>query len=198
MLTTSDASHNYSLLKRVIELYNQGYVKPIRPIQEYPAEQISKAFRYMQKGQHTGKIIVTLPEVQDNIPATLSTQRVTLSPTATYLMIGGLGGLGKAVVSWMVERGATSFLFLSRSAGKQAEDQAFFRELESQGCRAVAVAGSVTKMEDVQRAVGIAPTPIAGVLQMSMVARVSRLSVKSDSGRCVSMRIRKQCPNSFM
>lgn len=126
----------------------------------------------MQKGQHTGKIIVTLPEAKDDIPATLSTQGVKLSPTATYLMIGGLGGLGKAVVSWMVVHGATSFVFLSRSAGKRAEDQAFFRELESQGCRAVAVAGSVAEMEDVQRAVGSAPTPIAGVFQMSMVSRV--------------------------
>jgi len=74
-------------------------------------------------------------------------------------MVGGLGGLGKSVARWMVERGARSFCFLSRSAGMSDQDQAFFKELESQGCSVATVAGSVAEMAHVEKAIEISPTP---------------------------------------
>lgn len=49
----------------------------------------------------------------------------------------------------------------------------FFEELEAQDCSVVAVAGSVAKLEDVERAVAKCPTQISGVIQMPMVLRVS-------------------------
>ncbi|KAF7551441.1 hypothetical protein G7Z17_g5025 [Cylindrodendrum hubeiense] len=110
-------------------------------------------------------------ETPTEILAAKAPEPFLLSSSSTYLMIGGLGGLGKAVTTWMVENGATSFVFLSRSAGTSDSDKEFLQELESQNCKVFAIAGSVANMADVKRGVDAAPTPIAGVLQMSMVLR---------------------------
>ncbi|KFZ19179.1 hypothetical protein V501_00783 [Pseudogymnoascus sp. VKM F-4519 (FW-2642)] len=159
------------LLNQVVQYLDSGCIKPIPLSKTFSAQQTADAFRYMQKGKHIGKIVINLSEEDHPITAVVARKRTALSDEATYLLVGGLGGLGKAVATWMIERGARNFVFLSRSAGKSIEDQLFFRELEAQDCTAVAIAGSVVELDDVKRAVQAAPTPIAGVLQMSMVLR---------------------------
>ncbi|RDA88606.1 hypothetical protein CP532_5867 [Ophiocordyceps camponoti-leonardi (nom. inval.)] len=54
---------------------------------------------------------------------------------------------------------------------RSSKSQAFIQELESQGCLVTVVAGSVAEFPDVQKAVAAAPTPIRGVIQLSMVLR---------------------------
>lgn len=100
---------------------------------------------------------------------------MTFSADPAYLLVGGLGGLGKSVANWMVERGASArhLVFLSRSAGKTDEDKAFFAELASHGCSCQAVNGMVQDVESVRRAVKAANRPIKGVVHMAMVLRVS-------------------------
>lgn len=138
---------------------------------------MADAFRFMKKGQHIGKIVVDMPEDISQINATPVAQLTRFSDTSTYLMIGGFGGIGRAITRWMIECGAKNFLFLSRSASSSSSSahSVFVREIESQGCHVVAVAGSVAEASDVARAVAAAKTPIVGVLQMSMELRDRRI-----------------------
>ncbi|PHH62211.1 hypothetical protein CDD81_7338 [Ophiocordyceps australis] len=162
------------MLKQAIDYYSQGKIKPL-PYRVFDCWKVLDAFRYMQKGQHIGKIVVDMSSASQLPAMDCISQRPRLSSQATYLVVGGLGGVSKAVATWAVENGARSFVFLSRSAGKSVEDQSFLLELEAQGCRAVAVRGSVADMADVERAVEAAPSPIAGVWQLAMVLRDSPL-----------------------
>ncbi len=75
----------------------------------------------------------------------------------------------------MVEHGARSLIFLSRSAGLNDSDSSFFG----------AVAGMTQNMEDVRKAISTAPSPIKGVIQLAMVLRVCHLS--TDSRRPASL-----------
>lgn len=123
-----------------------------------------------------GKIIVSMRDTATTtkLETAGSKQRkktFQLDQTASYLLVGGLGGLGRAISAWMVEHGARHLIYLSRSAGLGVEDQAFFRELESQGCGIQLVKGSVSNIDDVRRAVNGADYPLRGILQMSMVLR---------------------------
>ncbi|KAI6367506.1 hypothetical protein MCOR25_004871 [Pyricularia grisea] len=70
---------------------------------------------------------------------------------------------------WMVQRAARHLTFLSRSAGSGEDDADFVRELESMGCTVQLVMVDVTKSEHVARAVHAVPTPLKGIVQMSMV-----------------------------
>lgn len=164
-----------SLMKQMLQYYTEGHIQPIGPIHSFPADKIADAFRYMQQGTHIGKIIVEFPEDTSEIPAVAAPSEVSFSGSRTYLMVGGLSGLGKLLASWMVERGARSFVFMSRSAGSSASDKAFLHELETQDCSVIAVTGSVAILEDVVKAINTAPTPIAGVMQLSMVLKVSSI-----------------------
>lgn len=101
-----------------------------------------------------------------------STTPVHFRSDVCYLLVGGLGGLGREISRWMVENGARHILYLSRSAKEGPETAPFFDELRSQGCAISTFAGSVNNVKDVEVAVEQAPKPIAGVMQMSAVMRV--------------------------
>ncbi|KAF1990145.1 hypothetical protein K402DRAFT_371161 [Aulographum hederae CBS 113979] len=163
------------LLKSVVKYFEEGHIQPIRPTKVFGANVISDAFRYMQQGIHMGKIVVSIR--QNALETKLESEgaqrekTLELSPSASYLLVGGLGGLGKAISTWMVENNARHLIYLSRSAGSSAEDQAFVRELESMSCTVSLIRGSVSNLSDVQRAVSASPHPLKGILQMSMVLR---------------------------
>ncbi|PHH88306.1 hypothetical protein CDD83_7707 [Cordyceps sp. RAO-2017] len=169
-----DAAKCHRLLQRTVDMFECGTIGPIEPVKLFEAADVEAAFRYMQQGTHLGKVVVSIPENGHGLAATLEPPQTELNPQGTYLLVGGLGGLGRVIATWMVERGARHLLFLSRSAGLSARDQAFFRELECQGCTARAVRGSVTDKAVVERAMASAPPdqPVRGVLQMSMVVQL--------------------------
>lgn len=105
-----------------------------------------------------------------NAVSNLIAPEVEFRRDASYLLVGGLGGLGQAISTCMIERGARHFIYLSRSASSSSEEYTdFFHELESQGCTVQAFSGDVANIEDVTRVVQEAKYPISGVLQMAMV-----------------------------
>lgn len=163
------------LVEQFTGYFQQGKLTPIKPVVVFDAGDVVKAFRHMQTGQHIGKIVVRMPEDPNTLPISKIHDTTPLfRPDASYLLVGGLGGLGRAVSTWMVEKGARNFIFLSRSGGESPEAQAFINDLESHNMvSATVIAGDVSNIEDIQRALSAAKRPIAGVLQMSMVLKVS-------------------------
>ncbi|EAL87813.1 polyketide synthase fgnA [Aspergillus fumigatus Af293] len=99
----------------------------------------------------------------------LPSRALTLDSAAAYLLVGGTGGLGRSMTTWMVEYGATELILLSRRAGKDRESQSLSQELEQMGCSVHLVAGSVENPEDIARSIASAKKPIKGVFQLAMV-----------------------------
>lgn len=126
----------------------------------------------MQTGQHMGKIVIKIPDDYSEIPISMATSELSFSADVSYLLVGGLGGLGVAIARWMAERGARSLVFLSRSGNDTDKSKTFVQELEAMGCTAKLVAGDVVHMDDVMRAVSSCPKPLAGVIQLAMVIKV--------------------------
>lgn len=87
----------------------------------------------------------------------------------SYLLVDGLGGLGRSIAMWMVENWVKHLIFLSRSGGKKQKEIALVKALEVSTCTVDVVTGSVTEMDDVVRTVNQARAPIAGTIQLSMV-----------------------------
>lgn len=87
-----------------------------------------------------------------------------LDSSASYLLVGGTGGLGRSVAVWMVQHGARHLIFLSRSAGTTDRHKLFVNEIQSMGCEVHLVRGSVTNVADVARAVAESARPLKGVL----------------------------------
>ncbi|KAM5491840.1 Mycolipanoate synthase [Microsporum canis] len=151
--------------------YDQKRISPIRPVKVYDAAEVVDAYRYMQQGSHMGKILIRIPQDFTASPFTGVKAPIVFSPDVSYLLVGGLGGLGRSISSWMVEQGARYLVYLSRSAGQSERDQAFMQELKDQGCHAVCIAGSVVDLADVKSAIAQCPKPISGVIQLSTVLK---------------------------
>ena len=163
------------LLNRIMEFCQQRKLRPITPMKVFEAANVEEAFRYMQKGQHIGKIVVTISQDQESLEAEPARRETVLRGDRTYLFAGGLGGLGQSIATYLVEKGARYLIFFSRSAHTFADSSPyFFKELESLGCNVQAISGSINDIQDVQEAVLSAATPIAGVLHASMVLRVGQ------------------------
>ncbi|KAE9582560.1 Highly reducing polyketide synthase [Colletotrichum fructicola] len=166
---------------KLCEKYFLGDAQPAdwaRLAKIFKPSQVHEAFRAAagQKNQPTTKVVLQTPTTDPQSDSPLSSVEVMpASPQfrsdAAYLLVGGLGGIGRAVATWMAEHGAGELIFLSRSAGTEPQVEYFLGELRSQGCVIKAVTGSVAILEDVSRAVNAADRPIAGVFQMSMVLR---------------------------
>ncbi|KAL6872001.1 putative polyketide synthase [Trichoderma novae-zelandiae] len=159
------------ILQQFNKYYEKGAIRPITPVKPFEATDIVEAFRYMQKGQHIGKIVVSMPEDASQLQVAAKAQVAKFKSDRTYLLVGGLGGLGKSVSNWMVQSGARHIMYLSRTAGDSEQDRRFIKEIEAQGCVVQAIKGSVTRLQDVYRAVEQADRPIAGVFLMTMVLR---------------------------
>jgi len=88
-----------------VKYYNQRFITPIQPITTFEAQKIEDAMRFMQKGRHIGKIVITMPNPQV-LPVRPKRPVFQLPGTTSYILVGGLGGLGQAVAIWMAEAGA--------------------------------------------------------------------------------------------
>ncbi|KAK2748478.1 Type I Iterative PKS [Myotisia sp. PD_48] len=163
------------LILSTLEYCVKGYTTPVRPTKVFPASQAQDAFRYMQKGQHIGRVGISIQHPADEAGIAFETVKrarpITFNGDASYLLVGGLGGLGRAISTWMVDNGARELLYLSRSAGVGTKDDTFVEELQSMGCNVKLVRGDVTQAEDVKRATAMATNPLKGIIQMSMVNR---------------------------
>lgn len=144
----------------------------IEPLTVFSANDVEQAFRFIDDASHIGKVALS---VTPGAPPQMNPylRRIRFDAGASYILTGGVGGLGRSIATWMVEHGARHLTFLSRTSGVSNTSKALFAELESMGCSITAVAGRVDQREDVEAAVEQSTNPVRGVLHLAMVLRVS-------------------------
>jgi NADPH:quinone reductase-like Zn-dependent oxidoreductase/NAD(P)-dependent dehydrogenase (short-subunit alcohol dehydrogenase family) len=156
------------LMKAVGTMYRTGQIDPL-PVQSYPISRISQAYQEFSRFQHTGKLVLSYdPEAL--VPYIDEPRKVKFLPDATYLIVGGLRGIGSYLSKWMVRQGAKHLVFLARSAieGDAKETVDHLREM---GAVVHTVQGSVCDRQDVQRAFTISGPPVRGVINSALVLR---------------------------
>src|SRR6266699_559865 len=94
-------------MTKILELYESGFVKPIAPMARFDAAKVEDSMRFMQKDTRMGKVIIDMPENLADFTSTTPKQKLIFREDASYLLAGGLGGLGQATAVWMAESGAT-------------------------------------------------------------------------------------------
>jgi hypothetical protein len=87
-IALSDWKLARNLLEIGLELVASGDVKPPSPLHLYPVSDIEKAFRYMQSGKNTGRIIITVG-ADDVVPVSIASFLPTM---AMHIKIGADGG----------------------------------------------------------------------------------------------------------
>jgi hypothetical protein len=158
----------YRLLDIFLEMYARHDLGPINTISIYDTTDIQLAFRQFQQGSHIGKIVVRFPEDPFTIPHVQSSPSTKFRPDASYLLLGGFGGLGRAVATWMVHHGARHLVIISRTAGQRPQHKKFMSQLEAQGCTIQVFAGRVEDAVFLRKAIAEFKTQIRGIIHLVM------------------------------
>ena len=186
---------NNSALKRelaetVLKLTAVGIGGPA-PLHFYSVSEVEKALRYMQNGKNTGRILITSRpddvvlvspirhlrrwKVSDCEQKSLTLKSAwKFDANATYLVVGGLGGLGRTVIRWMAERGAKNLIIPSRSGPASPDATEVVSELINKNMVIRAPKCDVSAIEELKsllRECSDMP-PIRGCINLAMVLQV--------------------------
>lgn len=148
-----------AMLREVVEAVAEGGLDPL-PVTAFPAAEAEAAFRHMASARHIGKVVLTF-------------DRPRLRADGTYLVTGGLSGLGLAAAEGLVRQGARYLALLGRGEPGQAARERI-AALREEGVRVVVLAADVADADALEAALdGLraqAP-PIRGVLHAAGVLR---------------------------
>jgi NAD(P)-dependent dehydrogenase (short-subunit alcohol dehydrogenase family) len=122
-------------LEEMVSAFENGSLTP-SPVRVFPFAEAAGAFQYMAQARQIGKVVVRLARASSAFEARAD---------ATYLVTGGLRGLGLESARWLVDRGARSLILLGRHA-PSGESAAAIQAMEAQGARVEAVAADVADL----------------------------------------------------
>ncbi|OAD24132.1 beta-ketoacyl synthase [Candidatus Thiomargarita nelsonii] len=121
------------------------------------------AFR--QNARYVPRLIHYRPQKNDNQVDFL------FHADATYLITGGLGGLGLRVAQWMLEQGVQHIVLTGR-CGASEEVQATVNQLEQSDAQIRVIKADVSRREDVERileTIKISMPPLRGIVHAAGV-----------------------------
>jgi acyl transferase domain-containing protein len=102
---------------------------------------------------------------------TEDTDPLRLRPDRAYLVTGGLGGLGRRLAQWLVERGARHLVLIGRHASAEAATD-LVAGLEAAGARVMVERADVTDGDDLAALLDRIPrtvAPLGGILHAAAV-----------------------------
>ena len=158
-----------ALLRKVMALFAEGELRPL-PLTTYPIAQAGDAFHAMAQARHMGKLVLTFDE-RATTPIAPAAGAAAIHADGSYLITGGLGGLGLQVAIWLVAQGARHLALLSRSAPTDAAARTI-ETLRARGVQVLVLQADVAAAEKVEAALGqlrVALPPLRGVIHAAAV-----------------------------
>ncbi|KAK0671960.1 putative polyketide synthase [Cercophora samala] len=171
VLLDNDAELGRELMQTVNDLYRWNVIAPIRPFGVHDVSELDRVLLGLSKGTHIGKLVVSFENPGSLIKLVQEPPVAKFDPEARYVVTGGLGGLGRAIIKWMVSRGARDFVILSRRGINTPAAQLLAQDLAAQGVRVEATVCDVSKRDEVVDAVRKASSagrPVKGVIHAAM------------------------------
>ncbi|KAH8806011.1 fatty acid synthase S-acetyltransferase [Xylogone sp. PMI_703] len=162
------------IMKDVMELVRKKEIGAAKPLTVFPFSEIEASFRLMQAGKHIGKIVLE-PHDDDIVPALPAIKKQKyFDENASYLIAGGLGGLARSMVRWMIDRNLKNVILCSRSGPNSEVGKSMIKELQEKGVNAAVYACDVsdaTQLASVLKDCQQKMPPIKGCIQSAMVLR---------------------------
>jgi polyketide synthase 12 len=145
------------------------------PVQGFPVGSAPEAFTLMARAGHIGKVVLSMHPAP---PVATPVAGATVTDDATYLITGGLGGLGLRVAEYLVRQGGRHLALLGRGA-PSAQAEGTLLRLRQAGADVTVLTGDVSRAEDVAAALATIDRdlpPLRGVIHAAGVLDDSLLS----------------------
>jgi NAD(P)-dependent dehydrogenase (short-subunit alcohol dehydrogenase family)/acyl carrier protein len=137
-----------------------GTLAPL-PRHVFTLDQVARAFRFMAQARHVGKIVL---RHRDDTP-------LIIRRDGSYLVTGGLSGLGLLVARWLAQQGAGRLVLVGRR-GVTSEAAAVIEELRTSGIAVIAEALDIsdeTALSALLARLRVDGPPLRGVLHSAGV-----------------------------
>ncbi|KAF2800561.1 ketoacyl-synt-domain-containing protein [Melanomma pulvis-pyrius CBS 109.77] len=179
-------------LRSVLDLMKARKIRGVS-ISVHDISDVVQAFRNAQSSSSPGTVVLSV-KPDSMVPVIRQTPTVKLHADASYVVVGGFGGIGQSICLWLAEHGAKSLIVLSRSANAAEKAAPLLAELEKLGCMVKPVSCDIADEADVMRAVEACKSnaPIRGVIQGAMVLRDSILEQMTLSDYTIGLRPKVQ------
>ena len=154
-LKVHDPARPGAALKQVLARIATGELAPLRHAR-WPFAETSAAMGFMRAARHIGKIVLTTPALRKG----------RLRQDGTYLVTGGMGGIGCALAEWLAERGAGTVVL----NGRRPPDAAAERAIEALRARGFGIEVEIADVTDTAALDGMLERidatlpPLAGVI----------------------------------
>ncbi|CAG2119967.1 unnamed protein product, partial [Medioppia subpectinata] len=167
--------------KRIWELIDAGIsAGVVQPLNRtlYDHNQCEEAFRFMASGRHVGKVIVKIRDEEPfkqtfhfNAVKMAAIPRTVFFSHKTYIITGGLGGMGLEIIDWMLERGVQRFVVTSRSGPKHPYQYWRLKYFKDTGIEIVVWTQPIDSVSDAKDLFVEAMKlgPIGGIFHLSLV-----------------------------
>ncbi|RYP56728.1 hypothetical protein DL771_011667 [Monosporascus sp. 5C6A] len=160
------------LLHKVMEMAENGAIHFPRPLRIYKISEVEEAFRYLQSGKNSGRTVIA-PDHPAGVHKHLTRRRPwAFDGTASYLVVGGLGGIGRSILRWMSRKGARYFIVPSKSGVVSKEAAETVDELTRRGVHIEAPRCDASVADALSRIVekcGSCMPPIRGCINAAMI-----------------------------
>nr|MDE0501467.1 SDR family NAD(P)-dependent oxidoreductase [bacterium] len=133
VLKKTDPAWVGEVLREVMEGLSSGELRPLVH-SRWPLAEAGAALGFMRAARHLGKIVVTASPLSQG----------QLRGDRTYLVTGGLGGIGCAVADWLADRGAGAIVL----NGRRDPDAAAIETIEALRRRGVRVEVELADVTD--------------------------------------------------
>ncbi|KAG5894596.1 hypothetical protein JTB14_038126 [Gonioctena quinquepunctata] len=163
----------------VMKGIKDGSIKPLG-CTIFKRNEIEEAYRYMTKGIHMGKVLIQVCEeeaMRSDISEIEATPRFYCDPAKTFIIIGGLGGLGLELADWMVLRGARKLVLTSRGGLKNGYQRFRIKFWRRYGVVVKISTANITQREGCVQLISEAEKigPVAGIFNLAVILQDAML-----------------------
>lgn len=168
-----DPSQMVNMLQNVLQFGpHQNNIQKPTPWVVFSATTVAEAFDWTSRHGHDGKAILTFSSDDSISVDRRAFNPLFLDPNSTYLLAGGLGGLGKSLAKLLAQKGACHLAFVSRSGPASKNAASLTHELADMGVKTAIYAADVsdeTAMANMMAQCAAEMPPIRGVIQSAAV-----------------------------
>ena len=155
VLKQQDPATPGASLRRVMTRLGAGELEPLVHTR-WPMAEVVPALEFMRSARHIGKNVIVMPPLTDG----------RLRADRTYLVTGGLGGIGTLVAGWLADRGAGVIVLNGRRAPDPEAVEAI-EALRRQGADVRVELADMTDpaaIDDMLARINAGMPPLAGVI----------------------------------
>ncbi|AKN15812.1 mycocerosic synthase [Mycobacterium haemophilum DSM 44634] len=148
----------------------------------FPLTDAANAIRAMSNAEHTGKLVLDIPRSGSRSVAVPPEQAPVYRRDGSYIITGGLGGLGLFFASKLAEAGCGRIVLTARSQPNPKARQTIERLCEA-GADIVVECGNIAEPDTADRLVSAATAtglPLRGVLHSAAVVEDATLTNITD------------------